>query len=287
MSVRRLGLVASLVALGCGSTGVGNPETEPISLALVSDDDVEPTGEVDAAAAMDAGGDIDGAIDAGADAEPAMDAGPDAELVLDAGADLPRDSVVHAVVVLGELRWLPCDARRAPVVVPGPFVVDLKVPRAMPKIATVQAPPGGFCGLDAPLAPAQAPAALSGKSLFFDGFRSDGVFFLLYANMAATLRMRPRPGVVWSGKDTPAVLWAMRPRRWLHAAELAGAETSPWDGRPRAIIIDINRHPALYLAVRARLAGRSTLYFDKNGNGLLDPEERVNAIIGEGTDNAD
>jgi hypothetical protein len=286
MSVRRFGFAVSLVALGCGSTGVGNPVVE---ISLLADDYPEPIGDVDAAAStVDAGEDAEPAMDAGTDADVAVDAAADADVATDAGADLPGASIAHAVVVLGELRWLPCETSFLPVVVSGPFVVDLKVPATMPKIPAVEEPRhGGFCGIDAPLAPAQAPAALAGKSLFFDGFRADGAFFLLYANMVATLRVRPRPGVVWSGRDMPAVLWAMRPRRWLGALELAGAETSPWDGRPRAIIIDINRHPALYLAVRARLAGRSTLYVDKNRNGVLDPDERLNAIVGDGTDNAD
>jgi hypothetical protein len=52
------------------------------------------------------------------------------------------------------------------------------------------------------------------------------------------------------------------------------------------VVIDANRHPALFLAIRSRLAGLSTLYADADGNGVFSDSDRQ-AIVGEGLDNAD
>jgi hypothetical protein len=139
--------------------------------------------------------------------------------------------------------------------------------------------------VDAPLAPAAAPPALVGRSLLFDGVRADGTFFLVYADMQATLRLRARAGIAWDEKSTPAVLWALRPRRWLVPSELDGLTPIAWDDSRMAIVIDADRHPLLYLAMRARLAGRSNLYVDRNRDGVIEDDERD--FIGVGLDSAD
>ncbi|MCP5787353.1 hypothetical protein NL329_31020, partial [Klebsiella pneumoniae] len=74
-----------------------------------------------------------------------------------------------------------------------------------PAISPVDGTPGGYCGIDAPLAPAASPAALAGRSLFFDGYRADGTFFLVYANMTGTLRLRATSNATWQGMQTPPV----------------------------------------------------------------------------------
>ena len=63
------------------------------------------------------------------------------------------------------------------------------------------------------------------------------------------------------------------------------AETEIFEGA-RAIVIDVNRHPLLYLRIRTRLAGRSAIYADSNGNGVLDPDERLREL-GVGLEDAD
>jgi hypothetical protein len=166
--------------------------------------------------------------------------------------------------------------------VPGPFVLDLVRRETSPAVPPVVPPAGGFCGIDAPLAPATAPAALAGRSLFFDGVRADGTLFLVYADMQATLQLRAPAGVSWNSTQTPTLLWAFRPRRWLNRKEVDEADSMPWDGGARAIVIDVDRHPVLYGAIRNRLAGRSTLYGDLNSNGSIDPSDRE-LVLGTGS----
>lgn len=273
---------------GSSSTGVGNPGV--ISLSVVTDDELELTpddggapdtcggasGAQGAALEAGAGGAADSTrVTAGA---PNGGAGP-------ADDDLPRMSVTHAELALGELAWLPCD-RTDPTVVPGPFVVDLVNHTTSPEIPPVAEPASGFCGIDAPLAVVAAPAELAGRSLYFEGKRSDGAVFVLYAAVQAKLRMRRHADVIWTASDTPAVLWAFRPRRWLSRAALDAASTTPWDDGAEAVVIDADQHPLLLAAIRHRLAGKSTLFRDLNSNGKLDPEDR-NLIVGDGSDDAD
>jgi hypothetical protein len=192
---------------------------------------------------------------------------------------------MHAILSLGELRFLACDRGRSDYVIPGPFVVDLVQNLTVPKLPSVPGVQGGYCGIDAPLAPATPPAALAGRSLFFDGVRADGVRFLLLANMQATLRVRAVPAAGWRGDETPELLWGMRPRRWLNRNEIDSADSELLDGA-RAIVIDVDRHPLLYARIRARLAGRSGLYPDSNMNQRIDPAERLREL-GIGLEDAD
>ena len=255
-------VAGAALAAGCGSTGIGNPGTgsATLSLTIVNDDDPEP-----------------GAAD------------PETELA--------ADQLRHAVLVFGQLRWLPCEATDEPVVVPGQIVVDLATGRVEPELADVTVPPAGFCGLEAPLAPARAPATLVGRSVFFSGLREDGTLFLLYGSVAGTLQVRARPGVTWGTQDEEHVslLWAQRPRRWLTPGEIEDADAVPvgdiedldaiedTQAIERVIPIDADRHPLLLELVRARLAGRSTLHLDTNSNARLDPAERDDeAWLGSG-----
>jgi hypothetical protein len=293
--------------LGCSSTGVGNPAPAAVlSLAIVNDEaaDIDPgdagaeagtapgeagsagqssmLGEAGAAANTDSGASAGGQTDAVAEAGAAGDSGSSSAQIL------PLRAVKDAIVVFGALHFLPCDVERGtPFAVSGPFVVDLKRKTTTPEIPAVQSTPGGYCGIDAPLAPADAPASLAGRSVFFDGYRADGTFFIVYANVTATLRMRAKPGATWQGQEPPPLFfWALRPRRWLLPIELNMVEAMPYDNHLRAVVIDANHHPSLFFAIRKRLAGVSTLYADANGDGVFDDPDRA-AEVGEGLDNAD
>jgi hypothetical protein len=288
---------------------VGNPGV--ISLSIVTDDEPGPTcqgasgatGEGGAAPELapasagmltEAGGASEAGGAAGAPAEvaaagaPAEAAGAGAIAHVD-GDDLPSASVAHAVVVLDHISWQPCNGA-GPTTVHGPFIVnlvgDLIPERTKPQIPSVVEPEGGFCGLEAPLTAAEAPAELAGRSLFFDGTRSDGTLFVLYANVQATLRVKRHGSIVWSASETPSVLWAFRPRRWLSRMAIDQATPMPWDGADFKVVIDLNRHPVLLDALRKRLAGKSSLFLDLNKNRMLDDEDR-DAIVGDGSDDPD
>lgn len=277
---------------GSSSTGVGNPGV--ISLSIVTDDELELTpddnggapGTCEGASGA-AGAATDGEAGAAGQGAPSAAGAPatsGGDVALD--DDLPRMSVQHAKLALGSLKWRSCATPTEETVVPGPFVLDLIEHTTTPEIPPVQEPDGGFCGLDAPLAVVDGPADLAGRSIFFDGVRSDGTFFLLYADVQATLRVRRHARLVWDASDTPAVLWAFRPRRWLSRAALDAASTTAWDDGRSAVVIDANRHPLLLAAIRHRLAGKSTLFRDLNQNRELDAEDR-NVIVGDGSDDAD
>jgi hypothetical protein len=282
---------------GCNSTGVGNPAPAlSLSLAIVNDEspvlDLGAAGMAGAPDVFEAGAgasDMAGAAGepsaVGAAGEPSM---PSLDPNADASQILPLRAVKDAIVVFGELRFLPCDATRGEVFTAlGPFVVDLKKKTNTPEIPPINDTPGGYCGIDAPLAPAMAPAALAGRSVFFDGYRADGTFFIVYANMIGTLKMRAKPGATWEGQEPPPLFfWALRPRRWLMPIELNMVEPMPYDDHLRAVVIDAEHHPALFFAIRKRLAGVSTLYADANGDGVFDDPDRA-AEVGEGLENAD
>jgi hypothetical protein len=239
-------LVAATLALaGCNSTGVGNPATPgELELGLVSDDNPEPDAS-------------------------------------DVDETLPRGAVAKAVLGIAELRLLPCETTLEPSVVPGPFVLDLVAQTFEPAPAPAAVPPGGFCGVDAPLEAAKRPAWLAGSSLLYSGVRADGVPFLLFASVAGTLKLRARPGMSWprdrvegSGETGSAHLfWAFRPHRWITPRELDAMEPYVYGDGRRIILIDVDRAPLLYRAIVSRLAGRSGLYEDANGDGRIDPRE--------------
>ncbi|MEO8179880.1 MAG: hypothetical protein ABI895_13690 [Deltaproteobacteria bacterium] len=254
------------LVLACGSTGVGNPgtpETGTLSLAIVSDNELD-----EAAAPSDPSpGDATTALGA----EPLVTVEP-----------LPRTALQQAVLVLGSLRWIPCDAAAEVVTQSGPFVVDLLGGVMRPALPPFQVPKGGVCGFDAPLAPARDSAELLGRSLLFSGERADGVRFVLFANMRATLRVRAARGQAWAGDGDLALLWALRPRRWAAAQELADETPSDAGGR-RTLVIDVDRHPLLFARIRARLASQSGLFFDRDGNGVLDAADRSAGEVGTGT----
>jgi hypothetical protein len=252
------------LALGCGSTGVGNPvvETGTLSLAIVSDDDLDdaaPDGRTGEAAAELVG------APAAAPVEP-----------------LPRGALQRAVLVLGSVRWIPCDAAAQVVTQSGPFLVDLLGGETRPPLPPFQVPEGGMCGFEAPLAPARDSAEFLGRSLLFSGERADGVRFLLFANMRATLQVRAARGQAWAGAADQALLWALRPRRWAAAQELAEETPSESDGQ-RTLVIDVDRHPLLFALIRTRLASQSGMFLDRNGNGVLDAADRSAGEVGTGT----
>lgn len=250
-SHRRLVWGLACCLAGCSSTGVGNPGVATQSLVVSSDSEVEP-----------------GAMDSGEQLDPT--------------------SLRHAVLVFGELRFVACSADDEDSLIRGPVLIDLATDRVEPSTADVEIPPSGICGIDATLAPATAPAAMAGRSMFFSGLRSDGTLFLLFADIAGTLRMRPLVDTAWPNDGEHAWFWKLRPRRWLVPSELDAAEPNDVDGVSRVIAIDANRYPRLYEAIRSRIAQRSSLHVDVNDNERLDPSERlVPALIGQGLPSLD
>lgn len=251
------GAVCALALCACSSTGVGNPGVQTQGLALTEDDSVEPGAE-------------------------------DSE-------QLEADTLSHAVLVFGELRFVACEDAAEDVVLDGPFIVDLLANEIEPKIPDVAWPEGGVCGLDATLAPAAKPRLLEGRSMLFSGVR-EGTLFILVADMPGTLRMRPLDGVEWKPSEHHW-LWALRPRRWVLPEELDGeaadtgsaveavADVVDVDDVERVLAINVNRHPILYELIRTRLAARSTLHVDANDNGKVDANEREGTrLIGRGLD---
>ncbi len=238
----------ALAAPGCDSTGVGNPG---MTVTVVNDLTAEPQ-------------------------------------ATDPSVQLAAAQVRHAVLAFGELRFVPCDLNDGDVVVPGPIVVDLVTKKVDPPLPSIPFPSGGFCGLDAPLTTSAPSAAMQGRSIFFSGLRDDGTLFLLYAAMPGTLHMRPDPAdVVWDASNASSTIWALRPTRWLAPAELDAEPTDPLGASLRIIVIDVNRHPVLFDLIRSRIGARSTLHTDFNGDHLLEDNERVNGLIGEGLPSLD
>jgi hypothetical protein len=205
-----------------------------------------------------------------------------------AAATEGRPTIQDAILVIGEVRFLPCKAGDADALAAGPFLVDLVHGGTLPSIPEVSLPPGGFCGFDAPLAPAEAPSRLVGRSVYFGGTRADGTPFRFYANVQATLRVRARAGLTWGpgAKPSRTVFWALRPRQWLEPSELDALESTKLGDGSGAEAIDVERYPALLRAVRARLAGRSTLYDDVNADAAFDSADR-DAVLGDGISDPD
>jgi hypothetical protein len=242
----------SALAFACSSTGVGNPGAASLSLAIVSDD-----------------------------SEPSVTGEPAAL------EPLPERALETAFIVLGSLRWLPCADAGDEALQEGPFIVDLLTGEIEPPLPLIPVPSGGFCGFDAPLQPARYSAELAGRSLFFSGTRADDVPFVLFADVRATLRVRAGTGQAWGLEDGEALLWAMRPRRWAAPTELADAEPQAWTGARRTLVIDLNRHPILFAAIRARLATQSGIFRDQDADGTLDESERSEGELGQGIADTD
>ena len=236
-----------LAALGCTSTGVGNPG---MTVTVVNDLTAEPQA-TDPTVALDA------------------------------------SQVRHVMLAFGKLRFTPCDPSDGDITIPGPIVVDLATSKVEPNLPVIAIPPSGFCGLDAPLTTTAPSASMQGRSILFSGLRADGTLFLLYAAMSGTLHMRPEPGIVWDASNASSMIWALRPRRWLAPAELDAEPSDPLGAVSRVIVIDVNRHPVLFEAIRSRIGARSTLHNDSNGDHVLDDGERVNGLIGEGLPSLD
>ncbi len=235
-----------LVTFGCTSTGVGNPGTASQALVITEDSELEP----------------------GADeAEP----------------QLAEGQLTHAVLIFEQFRFVPCDAEEEPSVLQGPFVVDLVTHSVTPELGTFTVPESGLCGIDAVLGAAERPPRLVGRSILFQGVRSDGITFLFYTALSGTLKLRPLAGTSFAEADSHGLLWAFRPRRWLLPSELDAEQPEPLDDTPSVLVIDVDRHPALFQLVRSRLAARSTLHLDLNDNRELDEDERAGeALIGQG-----
>lgn len=275
MSPRTAGLLLALGLGGCSSTGVGNPAPASFQLSIIADDETEAS----------LGGAADDLADAGASGKSDATAEGGAFVAAN-GEALPRAAIADALLVIGRVLFLPCDATDAGSVVLGPFVVDLVHGTTSPPIPAVTVPSHGFCGLDVPLAPAASPSWLEGRSVYFDGTRADGTPFRFYADVQATLRVRAAPGVSWGpgAQAVRAAFWALRPRQWLESAELSGLElTTLPDG---SVTIDISCHSLLRRAIRARLAGSSTLYDDVNGDAAFDLGDRL-VTLGYGLPDAD
>src|SRR4029077_10431731 len=106
-----LGPLLLPLALACGSTGVGNPGspgTGTLSLAIVSDDD-------------------DSAPEPGASA---------GDLPEGAAPVIPlaRGTLERAALVIGSVRWLPCDDSQRVITQTGPFLIDLVAGTTQPAL---------------------------------------------------------------------------------------------------------------------------------------------------------
>lgn len=207
---------------------------------------------------------------------------------VEGATSLPESGLEQAVLVLGSVTWLPCDSDEPSVAQAGPFIVDLLSGTTVPELPVFTAPAEGMCGFDAVLAPALDSAALGSRSLYFAGTRADGVEFMLFANVAATLRVRAPSGEEWGTDRNLRLLWAMRPRRWAGPMELDMTEPRVWNGgRRRTIVIDANRYPLLLSRIRARLASESALFRDVDYDRALGESERAGEIIGTGSTETD
>lgn len=257
------GALALALGLGCGeedrqdvsSTGVGNPYDDPevgtLALAIVAD--------------LETGTDEEGEL-----------------------TSIPTSGLEQAVLVLRSVTWIPCEADELAVEQEGPFVVDLLSGETEPELPVFVAPEDGVCGFDAELGPARDSAALGARSLYFAGTRADGVEFILFADVRATLRLRAPDMVRWGTDQNLRVLWAMRPRRWAAPMELDMSEPRVWNaGRRRTIVIDANRHPILLSLIRSRLAGESSLFGDAGYDRVLGESERAGEVIGTGSTETD
>lgn len=243
-------LVLALFAagvIGCESTGVGNPDRLSVT------------------------------------ATQALSAEPGAS---DPKDQLPATQLSHALLAIEQLRWLPCDQGLAPVIDPGPFVIDLVAGTTQPPFSPVAFPNGGFCGLDAPLTANASSAVMQGRSVFLSGTRKDGASFVLYAAMSGTIHLRPQTVTAWTSDNARSVVWALRPRRWVTPSEIDAESTERFGARYNVVAIDANRRPLLYYAIRNRLGSRSTLHTDLDGNGVLDADDE-SLLIGQGLDNLD
>lgn len=195
--------------------------------------------------------------------------------------------LLRAVVVLAELRLVPCAADAPPLRFPGPFLADLVAGTLSPQPPPLAAT-GSYCRLEAPLAAASRPAALAGRSVLLHGRRADGVEVLLYAALSGTLRANARVGALEVSAEGVRWLWGLRPARWVERNELAAApRTSLRDGR-RFVVLDADRLPLLLEQVRRRLGGASTVYNDADGDGRLSPTERAEEnIVADGSTEVD
>ena len=232
--------------LGCESTGVGNPNNE-MSVSVVNDLNPEPD-------------------------------------ATDPSDQLSTTELRHTELAFSELRWAPCDAADALVVMPGPMVVDLVSGIVNPPLPPVPFPPGGFCGLDAPLTLDARDASMQGRSMLFSGTRSDGTLFILYAAMPGTIHMVAESNIVWNAQSASSVIWALRPHRWLKQTEIDTESSDAFGSTRRAIVIDVDRHPLLYAVIRGRIGGRSSMYEDTNDNHQVDPSD---VLIGHGLPSLD
>jgi hypothetical protein len=209
-----------------------------------------------------------------ADDTPAPDAGAGSEPML-----------LDAIVVVEAIRLVHCDGGAATMM--GPFAVNLVTGEVNPDRPRPVPAGGEYCGLEAPLGEAVRPASIAGRSVFFHGRRTDGTEFYLFASVEGTLRVRARSGKMTVPAGGASWLWGLRPRRWTSRDEIDTLPTV-MQGDRNVVLINADRHPALFDAIRRRLGGLSALYDDANGNGLLDDDERTDEnVIGDGSSDVD
>jgi hypothetical protein len=193
--------------------------------------------------------------------------------------------LLAAVVVVEQLRVLPCDPQATPSVLPGPFAIDLVAGRVSPdQPEPVLIEAGSYCGIEAPLSRRFAAAGLAERSVLLHGRRIDGTEVLLFSALEATLRLRARPDRMEVGERGASWLWGLRPTMWVAPSALGGAPLRTLaDGR-RFIVIDADRLPRVLEAIRQRISETSALFQDTNDNGLLDPDEQVESnIVADGS----
>ena len=153
-----------------------------------------------------------------------------------------------------------------------PSVVDAAGNLAI-GVGTDGLPAGSFCGVHVELQPSDglapgAPEDLRGRAVFVRGTAADGVAFEIGLEGPITFEVRS-PGADLAIADGDAFLLTFDVARWLIAIPL-GAIPADADGVRR-----IEAGDADLAAFETGLVTSGELFFDADGNGLLDPGEEA------------
>jgi hypothetical protein len=173
----------------------------------------------------------------------------------------------------------PCKGADAKPVVPGSFTVELVKRTTM---TDTKLELGRYCTFEVQLRRTRgratgAPSELKGASIVVAGQGSDGMQFSLRSRLDSTLTLRaadlegftiPEGGARWIvGIDVA---------RWFADIDLADATTAP--PRGRTVVIDEKSNPELLTKFNANVERGIALFEDRNGDRILDAEERSRPI---------
>lgn len=173
-----------------------------------------------------------------------------------------------------------CRRSSAKVVVPGPFTAELV--RGAFRSDEAKLVTKSYCAFELSLRrssgrSAGAPSELRGASIVIRGRRADGVSFVLRSRLDSAVLLRANEldgftivrGTTWIvGVDV---------NRWMSGVDLASAEISS-DGSERKVRIDESANTEILAAFDANVAAGVGLFDDRNGDRVLDSEEKKHAI---------